>query len=163
MIQTLIDLQPIVSFGYTLIRNRDNVYAVLRIILSRFEFYIQEKLLKLVNWLIGQVIKDAYKDLTIETVRRQSDLQLSDAEYDQECAGFSGNWERMSYFFKICVLKMFNNRGNIEELVCREMVRFFWDWLSDQILKYLEKREKKAKNSVREKISCNICGGYYFQ
>ncbi|GLV40938.1 pastrel [Carabus blaptoides fortunei] len=64
MIQTLIDLQPIVSFGYILIKNRDNVYAVLRIILSRFDFYIQEKLLKLVNWLIGQVIKDAYKDLT---------------------------------------------------------------------------------------------------
>lgn len=195
MIQAFIDLQPALSFGCMLIENRDNVYAMLRIILSRFDIVIQEKLLTLVNWLIGQVIKDTganlkrlfpdselyivfvnyvinffklkVSDLELEYQAKRAaakvDLQLSDKEYDSMYAGFRTDWERCVYFFQICVLKMFTDKGNVEELICKEIVKFFWDWLHVQTYKYLVKCETKATNCPRKKIPCNICGGFYFE
>lgn len=195
MIQAFIDLQPALSFGCMLIENRDNVYAMLRIILSRFDIVIQEKLLTLVNWLIGQVIKDTgtnlkrlfpdselyivfvnyvinffklkVSDLELEYQAKRAaakvDFQMSDKEYDSICAGFRTDWERWVYFFQICVLKMFSAKGNVEEVVCKEIVKFFWDWLHVQTCKYLVKCEKKPTNCQKKKIPCNICGGFYFE
>lgn len=60
---------------------------------------------------------------------------------------------------------------NMRIAACQRLIRFFYEWFARKYTEYQEEQERKQKRIVHSagerykatRVSCKVCGGYYFQ